>query len=74
MTNRTISDRNYEHVLNVQKTSKTNTIKDYHDLNLKVNVLLLSCMFETIRRESINSFELNPAHYFLFLVIVGLQC
>ena len=40
-----------------------NTIKDYHDLYLKVDVLLLACGFETFRKESMNSFELDFAHY-----------
>ena len=29
---------------------------------LKVNVLLLACMLEIFRKESIKSFELGPAH------------
>ena len=40
-----------------------NTKKDYHDLYLKVNVLLLACIFETFRKEFINFFELNSANY-----------
>ena len=40
-----------------------NTKKDYHDLYLKVNVLLLACIFETSRKEFINFFELNSANY-----------
>ena len=32
-------------------------------MNLKVDVLLLVCVFETFRKESINSFELDPARY-----------
>ena len=67
MTNRAISGKNYEDVLNVWKAIKINTVKYYHDLPLKVNVLLLAYVFETFREESINSFELNPAHY-LFTV------
>ena len=40
-----------------------NTKKDYHDLCLKVNVLILACVFETFRKKFINFFELNSAHY-----------
>ena len=40
-----------------------NTKKDYHDLYLKVNVLLLACIFETFRKEFINFFGLNSANY-----------
>ena len=38
-------------------------MKDYHDLYLKVDVLLLACGFEIFRKESMNSFELDFAHY-----------
>ena len=30
---------------------------------MQVCVLLLTCMFETFRKESINSFEFDPAYY-----------
>ena len=30
---------------------------------LKVDLLLLVCVFETFRKESIKPFELDPAHY-----------
>ena len=44
-------------------TFKMNTMKNYHDLYLKVDVLLLACVFENFRKQSINSFELDPAHH-----------
>ena len=63
MANHAISDKNYEHVLNVRKAFKINTMKDYHDLYLKVDILKLGFLFETSRKESVNSFELDPAPY-----------
>ena len=47
----------------VWEAFKINSRKDYYDLYLKVDVLLLACMFETFRKEYINSFELDPDHY-----------
>ena len=32
-------------------------------IDLRVDVLLLACAFETFRKKSINSSELDPAHY-----------
>ena len=65
MTNCAISAKNYEHVLNVW-TFRMKVMNcydcDYHDLSLKV-VLLLVFVLETFRKESINSFEFDPAHY-----------
>ena len=49
-------------------------MKGYYDLYLKRNVLILTCVFEIFRIETIISFELDPTHYiFLLLVIVEMQ-
>ena len=71
LTNQEISDKNHEHVLNVWEAFKMNTMKDYHDLHLKINVLSLTCVSETFRKKSINSFELGLAHY---LSATGCSC
>ena len=38
-------------------------MKDYHDLYLKVVVLLLACVFEFFWKKSIDLFKLDPSHY-----------
>ena len=63
MNNHVVSDKNNEHTLNIWKTFKMNTMKDYHVLYFKVDILLLDCVFQTFIKETINSFELDPAHY-----------
>ena len=40
-------------------------MKDYHDLSLNVDVLLLGCLFEHFTEKSINSFESDLVHYYL---------
>lgn len=35
----------------------------YQNLYLNVDVLLLSCVFENFKKESLNLFELDSAHY-----------
>ena len=62
MINHAISDKIYDHVLNVWKAFKMNAMKNYHDLHLKVDVLWLACVSETFRKESIHSFDLDSAH------------
>ena len=62
MVNRTISVRSYEHVLSIWEAFKINTMKDHHDLYVIADALLLACVFETFRKESINSFESHRAH------------
>ena len=71
LTNCEINDKNYEDVLNVWKAFKMNIMNDYHDWYLKVGVLLLACVFETFREESINSFELDCAHYLFNLKLIS---
>ena len=63
MTIRAINDENYEHVLNVSKAFKINTTKDSHVLYLKVNVLLLACVFETFRKKSTHFFWNRSCSY-----------
>ena len=38
-------------------------MKEYHDLYLKVDVQFLASAFESFRKESKTSFELDPAYY-----------
>ena len=48
LTNRKISDKKYEHVLNVSKKIEMKKMKDYHDLYLKCDVSLLAHVFEKL--------------------------
>ena len=38
-------------------------MKDYHDLYLKCDVLLLADVFEEFRNNSLKNYELCPIHY-----------
>ena len=39
------------------------TIKDYHDLYLKCDVLLLADVFQKFRNNSLKNYGLCPSHY-----------
>ena len=52
-TNRKITNKEYGHVLNVWNKFHRKTMKDYHDLYLKWNVLLLADVFEKFRNNSL---------------------
>ena len=39
------------------------TVKDYHDLKLKCNILLLADVFEKLRNKSLKNYELCLSHY-----------
>ena len=63
MTDRKISDKEYEHVLNAWRKFEMETMKDYHDLFLKGKVLLLIGMFEKFWNNSLENYGLCPIHY-----------
>ena len=64
MTNREISNEDYEYVVIIWKTLRMKIMKDYHDFYIKNDVLLLATVFKSFRIKSKNSFELDSVHYF----------
>ena len=60
---RKITDKEYEHVINVWKKTEMKTMKGYHDLYLKCDVLLLADVFEIFRNNSLKNYGLCPSHY-----------
>ena len=59
-TGRKITDKEYEHVLNVWNKYE---MKDYQDLYLKCDVLLLADVFEKLRSNNLSNYGLCPSHY-----------
>ena len=59
-----ITDKDYKHAINVWNTFNCKTIRDYHDLYLKSDVLLLSDVFENFRKTCLKHYNLDPAHYY----------
>ena len=59
-----ITDEDYQHAINVWNTLGCKTIRDYHDLYLKSDVLLLADVFENFRKTCLKHYKLDPAHYY----------
>ena len=55
-----ITDADYAHAKRVSKDFK---IRDYHDLYVQSNTLLLADAFENFRNMCLKIYELDPAHF-----------
>ena len=58
-----ISDKKYQHAVNVWNKFETKTIKNYHNLYLKCDVLLLPDVFQNFRNNCLKNYRLYPSHY-----------
>ena len=58
-----ISDKKYEHVLNVWNVFEMETMKDYHELYLKCELLFLPDVFEKFRNSGLKNYGLCLTHY-----------
>jgi len=59
-----ISDEDYKHAQAVWTKFAMRTMRDYHDLYLKSDVILLANVFEEFRKLCLNYYKLDPVHYF----------
>ena len=53
LTGKKNSDKEYKHVFNDRNKFKMKTMKDYHNLYLKCDILLLADVFEKLRNDSL---------------------
>ncbi|CAB4004481.1 Gastrula zinc finger [Paramuricea clavata] len=58
-----VKEEDYQRARKVWDHFRMKTMRDYHDLYLETDVLLLADVFENFRRTCLESYELDPAHY-----------
>jgi hypothetical protein len=63
MNDEHISDADYLRAKLVWRKFNCKTMKDYHDLYLKCDGLLLADIFEKFRDASINTYKIDPAYF-----------
>ena len=59
-----ITEEDYKHAQNVWKKFNIKNMKEYHDLYLKTDVILLADVFENFRKVCKENYKLDPAWYF----------
>ncbi|XP_011859764.1 PREDICTED: uncharacterized protein LOC105557193 [Vollenhovia emeryi] len=64
LTGVTVFESDYVRAENVWQRFSIQTLGDYSDLYMKIDVLLLADIFENFRDSSINSYGLDPAYYY----------
>ena len=59
-----INEKEYQRGINVSKVFKIKKLGEYHDLDLKTDVLLLCDVFEKFLKICLEYYCLDPSHYF----------
>ena len=64
LDNKSITEKDYTHVVQVWKEMNIKNKGDYHDLYLKTDVLLLADIFENFRKFAMDVYKLEPCHFY----------
>ena len=59
-----ISEEDYQHDQRVWKEFGMHNPEDYHDLYVKMDVVLLANVFEAFRDTCLKHYKLDPAHFY----------
>ena len=59
-----VSDEDYEHAHDVWREFDIANVREYHDLYLQTNTILLANVFKSFRKVCIDNYGLDPAHFY----------
>ena len=60
-----VSSENYEYAKKVWKEFEIKDLREYHDLYLRTDVILLANVFEAFREVCLKNYDLDPAHFYM---------
>ena len=64
LTDENVSEEDYCHAQTVWQSFQMKTLKDYQNLYVKTDILLLADVFEEFRRMSMSYYKLDPANFY----------
>ena len=67
-------EEDYEHALNVWHSFDMKTLEEYHDLYMKTDVILFSCVLNKYRSECYEAHGLDPVHYYTSPALTWAVC
>ena len=59
-----VSDQDYKHACKVWRDFGIRNLGEYHDLYLRIDVILLANVFESFRKVCLDNYGLDPAHFY----------
>ena len=60
-----VSDQDYEHARRVWSGFGINNLGEYHDLYLRMDIILLANVFKAFRKVCLDDDGLDPAHFYM---------
>ena len=69
-----VSDQGYEHALSVWREFGINNLGEYHDLYLRMDIILLANVFKAFRKVCLDNYRLDPAHFYTAPGLVWKAC
>ena len=69
-----ITEEDYQYAQKLWGAFACETLGNYHDLYVKIDVLLLLGVFENFRNMCLDKYGLYPAHYYSSLSLAGMLC
>ena len=69
-----VSDQGYEHALRVWREFGINNLGEYHDLYLRMDIILLANVFKAFRKVCLDNYRLDPAHFYTAPGLVWKAC